>query len=1104
MKMTIPVYIEQQRQNDTAMFSARPLFFPEPEAQGEHLNRVLTRLTGRLTSAIADLARGRDHRPLLRYTFCPTFADSMLDIPVQLQDRTLTLRILLVVFDAMGRTVAFSPQHPRLWFTVEGGQSLRERAAEVYSQHFKKLARERPADVVLDPERDGLKGKAWVTTVDVEVTAKQDKLAEAHPFAFLGPQKVPEGQMELNRVGRCLDWLYPDELERALFRDDEVSQLQKLLEDPQRRAVLIVGAPGVGKTALIHETLYRRHSARSRQPGTRRNTWLLSPQRLILGMSYVGEWENRVLAILEAARQRQHTLYFDDLLGLFHAGQTSQSQLSVAHVLKPFIERREVRVLGEITPEAFRVLQEVDRGFADLFQILRLSEPPEEQTLRILIRVQQELEGRHNMRFDLDCLPTIIDLQRRYVRDIVFPGKAASFMRQLAVKSSNGAVRRVSVLSEFQNKSGLSMNVLDQKRKLTREEIIEGIGSRIIGQRAAAEAFADAICIAKARLNDPGKPVAVFLFLGPTGVGKTQCAKALAEYLFGSAERLVRFDLNEFVAEDSVARLAGTLWQPDGLLTSAVRRQPFSVVLLDEVEKAHPAIFDLLLQVLGEGRLTDARGRTVDFTNTIVIMTSNLGVQEASSSLGLKRADRSGDASVYVRAAERFFRPEFFNRIDRVLPFTRLSRDEISKIATLLIADVFQREGLTRRKCILEIHPAAMERVIEEGYHPELGARALKRAIERQLTRPAAEYLAAFPPFAPAVISLYPRAQGVAAHVRALVDMPCLAGNHSQRDVLRRLKKEEILACARAALKRFEKAIDTHRPPGQIDTTPAYQHYFALREAFTRLKGWTETLSDLLGKPRHRNVRRGAVHSRVNRATIKRLGESMRANWSSLFAAQDIHAFVRDLAVDASNENDFGELAGKIVEHCSLLDLMLSERKQQPAALIFRWFGANPPWARFLPNLYLEAFRSIGGVDVSEIVGLPDLHIGLLLDGNFAHALACNEASTQIEYWQGDMTALHVIALPLKRAETATQDVLDFLKSRETWLAQLASGQEKPEDDPIVLRPVLRIYDERQCAIDMRSLQVTSEAVTARDMRSFICGALAPSLEFLNAEEQKT
>src|SRR5262249_41266847 len=248
-------------------------------------------------------------------------------------------------------------------------------------------------------------------------------------------------------------------------------------------------------------------------------------------------------AILKESQKRDHVLYFDDLLGLYQAGRSRDSSLCVADVLRPYIERRTVRVLGEMTPEALRVLRERDRGLADLFHILPLRPPTDAENLQILISVIRNLEDRHRCAFDLDVLAAVIELQRRHNRVAAFPGKAATFLERLAVKAKQ--VTRQMVLDEFHAQSGLSLTMLDGKARLPRVDVVREMSNAVIGQPGAVEAAADVIAVAKARLNDPDRPLAAFVFLGPTGVGKTQSAKAMAKYLFGDADRLVRFDMNE-------------------------------------------------------------------------------------------------------------------------------------------------------------------------------------------------------------------------------------------------------------------------------------------------------------------------------------------------------------------------------------------------------------------------------------------------------------------------------------------------------------------------------------------------------------------------------
>ena len=413
-----------------------------------------------------------------------------------------------------------------------------------------------------------------------------------------------------------------------------------------------------------------------------------------------------------------------------------------------------------------------------------------------------------------------MDVQRRYARHLAFPGKAALFLPQASREAPEGRnlpADRVAGVS-FANR--LVLSFLDAHDKLERQQSMAALQNRIIGQRAALEAATDVIGIAKARLNDPDRPLGTLLFLGPTGVGKTECAKAIAAYLFGDADKLLRFDMNEFVEPGSAARLVGTFWQPEGLLTAAIRRQPFAVVLLDEIEKAHPEVFDLLLQVLGEGRLTDAHGRLADFTNAIVILTSNLGARQTMSGFGFRQDDRI-DPALFKIEADGFFRPEFFNRLDRIVPFTRLSREDVGKIATGLIQDLLQREGLARRKCLLQVDPEALARIVDQGFDPRFVARVLKRAIERHLTRAVSECIAQGLPETFTHIHVYPTMQQVAVHVQGLTQVSVNPPRPDLSDEAGALEKArqfvEAASCGKASI--FDPRPKSWPRPGTITPT---------------------------------------------------------------------------------------------------------------------------------------------------------------------------------------------------------------------------------------------------------------------------------------------
>lgn len=1080
MKITVPLSVQSTR----GLFTVRPLFFPTPTAQAPKLERALHKLTRTLRESLHFLGKRLRHDQLARYTFNPELDVRRLKVAIEMRRRAAKCKFLFVMFETLGRRVAFTPSLPELWFDVLRGQTLESRAAEVLSEHFRKCERE-DQEAFVPPEQYSLKGSAWIHALEFEIhPAPTLTTADDARRMFLGPREAVDGEQELFRVGRCLDHLFPDDLDRVLFRDAEVAELTRLLHAPDRRPVLLLGAPLVGKTALLHEAVYRTVKERKERERNKIHnlTFLLAPQRLISGMSYVGQWENRLLAILKEARKKNHLLFFDDFLGLYHAGITSQSDLSVAHVLKPYIERRDVRLVAEMTPETFRVLRERDRGFADLFHVLPLREANDADTLRILIATQRNLEERERCRFALDILPVVIDLERRYARRQAFPGKACVFLRRLAVKHHDKDITRKEVLSEFHLQSGLATSFLDGQTRLPRQEIVGPLAQRIIGQRAALEAAADVIAIAKARLNDPDRPLGTFLFLGPTGVGKTQCAKAIAAYLFGSPEALLRFDMNEFVTPGSAARLVGTFYQPEGLLTAAVRRRPFAVILLDEIEKAHPEVFDLLLQVLGEGRLTDSHGRLADFANAIIILTSNLGVRESQANFGF-RNDETIDPAVFVQAAERFFRPEFFNRLDRIVPFGRLSRDDVWTIAQGLIHEVLQREGLARRKCLLQVEDGALERIVDKGFDPKFGARALKRSIERHLTQAVAARLAEGLPETFTHIHVCPAGREIAVSVEGLTQVSPNPPEPDLSDV------DSVLGRLKAFGDRIQRQFAHLRPQGAVSAS-AREHYayFAVQEVLDTLRRQSRALRErrederqtarrYLPRAEHFSMARPKKSMATDDPTHARLLQEMAA-------AQDIRLFLEDLAdraiikpMDMGKEGD--EVAwplARLVQHARLVQTLadcITNREPEQAVIHLRGTSVRDlPWLNRLTEAFQQLATQSPGL---ELTGLTELkptrkEHTLVVKGLTACPLMRLEHGTHLccpEH--GSIVPIQVMVWPAPgdmepaRVLTAEQD------RRLVWQERLHQGAASASDDPFRLAPVVRIHQENDKRVDMRS-----------------------------------
>ena len=438
MNVTVPVYIENVR----STYVIQPLFHELPVESHRDLSRGTTAFVIALRKHLTLLGREDRHDKLESMLFCPDVEERHLSLSLQLRRQTVQLTLTLAVFRCFHRRIAFSPSLSDLWFTVDRGEDLEDRAEAVYKAHFRQLERD---DELEEVDSYSQRGKAWITTIDVDFNPRKlavsNRASSRPPFALLGFGRDHSGAEELEEVGRCLDWLYPDDLGRAFDREVEVEEIVRILSEKRPRPTVLVGPPKVGKTALIHEYVYRTIDARGGRFSSKRRCWLVAPQRLIAGMSYVGQWEQRLLAVLKEAKKRRHVLYFDDLLGLFRAGISASSSLSVGHVLKDFIERRDVSVLGEITPEAFNVLKEVDRGFADLFHVIPVKEPDPEVTLKILIRQVRELEGRHRCRFHPSALPRVIELQRRYARQWPFPARRRCFSNVWRSSMRGGAIR---------------------------------------------------------------------------------------------------------------------------------------------------------------------------------------------------------------------------------------------------------------------------------------------------------------------------------------------------------------------------------------------------------------------------------------------------------------------------------------------------------------------------------------------------------------------------------------------------------------------------------------------------------------------------------------
>ena len=535
-----------------------------------------------------------------------------------------------------------------------------------------------------------------------------------------------------NLVNESTKGTLPD----VYYRDTEIERLLSLLD--QNKSVLVQGPQGVGKTAVIYGVA---HAMRKRKKGGLRQ---LSTTVPLVGTKYIGEWQTKLTRIVEAARKKKAILYFDDVWNLSNAGKSANDPTCFLDSLRPYLEQGKLQLIGEITPETLRTMQKIP-SFVSLFLILNLSPLSGAHAGDILSKFAQ----KQNIDLSEKSLRSVMQLTSRFLPSRPQPGPGISLIDQIRhYRDQKEQVGEpVSVTREFIEKvfsiyTGLPRFIISKTEVIPARKIREYFQQMIIGQGEAIDAVVETIALYKAGLNDPERPIGTFLFVGPTGVGKTELARSIARFLFGSANRLLRFDLSEFKDYSSFEMLLGDPQNPEmpAKLIDPVKSQPFQVVLFDELEKAHANVWDLFLQLLDDGRLTPAGGEVVNFRNTIIIATSNVGTHKPTGSLGFGAgaSNEQDDRRDIQRALEQVFRPEFLNRFGHIVTFHRLTKDQVRQIADLEIKKILKREGILERNLMLDIDEEAIDEVISETHESRYGARALKREIQKRIILPLA------------------------------------------------------------------------------------------------------------------------------------------------------------------------------------------------------------------------------------------------------------------------------------------------------------------------------------------------------------------------------
>ncbi|MGA9763046.1 MAG: ATP-dependent Clp protease ATP-binding subunit [Gaiellaceae bacterium] len=621
----------------------------------------------------------------------------------------------------------------------------------------------------------------------------------------------------LDQFGRNLTKLATDgKLDPVVGRQTEIERVMQILSRRTKNNPVLIGEPGVGKTAVVEGLAQRISSGNIPELLKNKQIYTLDLAALVAGSKYRGEFEERLKKVMKEIGQRGDIILFiDELHNLVGAG-AAEGAIDAASILKPALARGELQTIGATTLDEYRKYLERDAALERRFQQIRVDEPSVDDTIQILRGLRDRYEAHHRCKISDDALDAAAQLADRYIQDRHLPDKAIDLIDEAAsrmrIKTMSAppryreleeeidTVRKEKEASieaqEFEKAAALrdKERKLSQKRKeleeswrdeedaaeqpeIGEEEIADIVSmwtgipvfklteaesqklirmedelhKRVIGQHPAIEAVSKAIRRARAGIKDPKRPTGSFIFLGPSGVGKTELARTLAEFLFGDEEAMIQVDMSEYMEKHSVSRLVGSPpgyvgYDEGGQLTESVRRKPYSVLLMDEVEKAHPDVFNILLQILEDGKLTDSQGRKVDFRNTILIMTSNLGAAQISKnqSLGFSSNEEVGLSYGEMKSRvtgelKKVFRPELLNRIDEVIVFHKLEKAEIKQIIDLMLKRL--REQMAVHKVTIELTDKAKDLLVEQGFDPAMGARPLRRAIQRLIEDPLADFV---------------------------------------------------------------------------------------------------------------------------------------------------------------------------------------------------------------------------------------------------------------------------------------------------------------------------------------------------------------------------
>lgn len=624
-----------------------------------------------------------------------------------------------------------------------------------------------------------------------------------------GPQnprggQAPKGLLEEFGVN-ITDAARRGEIDPVIGRDSEITRVIEILNRRTKNNPVLIGEPGVGKTAVVEGLAQQIVDGDVPQKLQNKEVIRLDVVSLVQGTGVRGQFEERMQKLMEEIRKRDDVILFiDEIHEIVGAGSAGEGNMDAGNILKPALARGELQLVGATTLNEYRIIEK-DAALERRMQPVKVDEPSVDETITILRGIQKRYEDYHHVKYSDEAILAAANLSNRYIQDRFLPDKAIDLLDEAGSKKNltlkfvdpedikkrieqaesqkNDAMQRedfekaahfrdqIAKLRELQNheisdtempnitekdieaiveeKTHIPVGDLKEKEQTQLINLAEDLKNHVIGQDEAIDKISKAVRRSRVGLGKPNRPIGSFLFVGPTGVGKTELAKQLAHELFGSADSMIRFDMSEYMEKHSVAKLIGAPpgyvgYEEAGQLTERVRRNPYSLILLDEIEKAHPDVMHMFLQILDDGRLTDAQGRTVSFKDAIIIMTSNAGTGKVEANVGFGAA-REGRTNSVLGELDNFFSPEFMNRFDAIIEFSALSKENLLKIVDLMLDEV--NAQISQNDIHLDVTQAAKEKLVDLGYDPKMGARPLRRTIQDNIEDAIADFYIEHPEY---------------------------------------------------------------------------------------------------------------------------------------------------------------------------------------------------------------------------------------------------------------------------------------------------------------------------------------------------------------------